>query len=93
MFWKITLPMVSPVMLLTSVYTLIISFTDITNPVLGYIQYEAFRGLRFEYASAIGWIYFMFIIILVSSIFIIFKNYIYSTAGEKGVGKNEWKDL
>jgi ABC-type sugar transport system permease subunit len=93
MFWKITLPMISPVMLLTIVYTIVASFTEITNPILSYIQSHAFRRLDFAYAAALGWIYFLFIIVLVVIVFILFKNYIYTTVGTKGALKNERKDL
>ena len=37
-FWKITLPMVSPILLLNLVYTVIASFPDRTNTVLEYIS-------------------------------------------------------
>lgn len=84
MFWKITLPMISPTMLLAVTYTLIISFTDISNPILEYIQGYAFKELKFEYAAAIGWIYFLFIILLVSFCFMLFRNYIYTTTEVKG---------
>ncbi|HOJ09075.1 MAG TPA: sugar ABC transporter permease [Clostridiales bacterium] len=92
MFWKITLPMISPIMLLTIVYTIIASFTDISNPILAYIQSNAFRSLRFEYAAAIGWVYFLFIILLVSLVFILLGNHIYTTSELKGGAKNERKD-
>lgn len=93
MFWKITLPMISPIMLLIIVYSIITSFTDINNPMLSYIQSKAFQSLQFEYAAAMGWIYFMFIILLVSAVFILFRNYIYSTSGGKGAIRNERKDF
>ncbi|HOJ10110.1 MAG TPA: sugar ABC transporter permease [Clostridiales bacterium] len=79
MFWKITFPMISPILLLNIVYTLIASFTDITNPILEYIQNLAFKGMEFEYAATIGWIYFVFIIILVMLVFILLRNYVYTT--------------
>ena len=78
MFWKITLPMISPVMLLNIIYTLLDSFTDISNPILSYIQDYAFTRTEFAYAAAIGWIYFIFIMILILVIFMIMKNHLYS---------------
>ncbi|HBM81130.1 MAG TPA: sugar ABC transporter permease [Clostridiaceae bacterium] len=78
MFWKITLPMISPVMLLNIIYTLLDSFTDISNPILSYIQDYAFTRTDFAYAAAIGWIYFIFIMILILVIFMIMKNHLYS---------------
>lgn len=93
MFWKITFPMLSPIMLLTTIYTIIASFTDISNPVLDYIRKNAFISSRFEYAAAMGWIYFLFIIALVSAVFMAFRNYIYSTFESRGIKKDGRKDL
>ena len=90
MFWKITIPMISPIMLLNIIYTLVDSFTDISNPILDYIQTNAFRRTQFEYAAAIGWIYFLFILLLVFIIFMTMKGRIYSTMPEGG-SKDEAK--
>jgi ABC-type sugar transport system permease subunit len=66
-FWKITLPMVAPMMQLVIVYTILDSFTHFNNPVLGYIREQTFsEARRFEYGAAIGWIYFLFIIVFIS---------------------------
>ena len=69
-FWKITLPMLSPVMLVNIVYTIIDSFTDHFNRVLWYIDLVTFRTqLRIGYPSALGNIYFILIFIFVILIF------------------------
>jgi len=91
MFWKITLPMISPIMLLNIIYTLVDSFTDVTNPILAYIQSNAFTSLRFEYAAAMGWIYFLFIIIVVVCVMSILNRYIF-LAEVKGGAKNDKKE-
>ncbi|MGE5558419.1 MAG: carbohydrate ABC transporter permease [Bacillota bacterium] len=59
-FWKITIPMISPIIVLNVIYTVIDSFTDWNNPVLRYIINDvAFGGqLDYCYASALSWIYF-----------------------------------
>ena len=72
-FWKITIPMVSPITFLNIVYTIIISFTDINNEVLQYIKGKIFRGsqLNFEYGSARYWIYTVVIFAVVGIVFAI----------------------
>jgi ABC-type sugar transport system permease subunit len=72
-FWKITLPMLSPVILINIVYTIIDSFTDYFNTVLRYIRVVSFTNseMRMGYASALGNIYFILIFILVIIIFVI----------------------
>jgi len=71
MFWKITLPMLSPVVLVNIIYTIIDSFTDYFNTVLRYIQVVTFNSsdMRLGYPSALGNIYFLFIFILVMVVF------------------------
>lgn len=70
-FWKITLPMLSPVILFNVVYTIIDSFTDYFNTVLRYIRVVTFQysEMRMGYPSALGNIYFIIIFILVIIVF------------------------
>ncbi|MGI6569547.1 MAG: carbohydrate ABC transporter permease [Caldicoprobacterales bacterium] len=79
MFWKITLPMISPVILLNIIYTIIDSFTDSMNPILDFIHTTAFVNRQMEYAAAIGWIYFVFIFLVVGLVFLVMRRYIYHT--------------
>lgn len=65
MFWKITLPTLSPIILLNVIYTIVDGFTDVFNPILGYIRSVAFAGqFKLGYAAALGWIYFVFIFLI-----------------------------
>ncbi len=69
-FWKVTLPMLSPVILVNIVYTIIDSFTDYFNRVLWYIRLVTFdTELRIGYPSALGTIYFILIFVLVVLVF------------------------
>jgi ABC-type sugar transport system permease subunit len=72
-FWKITLPMLSPVILVNIVYTIIDSFTDYFNTVLRYIRVVTFESseMRLGYPSALGNIYFILVFLLVIIIFLI----------------------
>ena len=82
MFWKITLPMISPVILLNFIYSLIDSFTDANNPIVDYILSASFAKNQFEYGAAMGWIYFIFIFIVCMSVFAIMKKRVFNI-GEK----------
>jgi ABC-type sugar transport system permease subunit len=53
-FWKITLPIMSPIILLNSIYTLVDSFTSSTNSVIEYILQIKVKIQNYEYAAAIG---------------------------------------
>jgi ABC-type sugar transport system permease subunit len=70
-FWKITLPMLSPVILFNVVYSIIDSFTDYFNTVLRYIRVVSFQSseMRMGYPSALGNIYFVIVFILVIIVF------------------------
>ncbi|MDR1892779.1 MAG: sugar ABC transporter permease [Oscillospiraceae bacterium] len=58
-FWKITFPMVSPLILTCFVFTVIDSFTSFDNQVMQMIDDTAFKGnFDFSLSSAMGWIYF-----------------------------------
>ena len=59
-FWKITFPMVMPIMMVNLIYTIIDDFTDYGNGVLRYIV-SVGADLDFSYSSAMSWIYFVII--------------------------------
>lgn len=72
MFWKITLPMMAPIMLLTIVYTIVASFTKASG-MMDYIISQAFGSdiPKFPFSAAMGWIYFLFILLMLGIVFII----------------------
>ena len=77
MFWLITLPMITPMMLLNLVYTVIDSFNDSQNWLLRYINRISFTGgNEYEYAAAMSWLFFIWIIILIAVIFLVMRPFI-----------------
>ena len=65
-FWKITLPMLSPVILVAAIYTVIDSFTDPLNSVVNYIMDISIREqLRLGYGAALSWVYFIVVFLLI----------------------------
>lgn len=82
-FWKITVPMISPMLLLNLIYTLVDSFTNIRNPLLEYIQSYGFKKAQFHYGAAMGWIYFTFIVFIILIIFAIMKGYMHTNEVEE----------
>lgn len=73
-FWKITLPMLTPMMLLNIVYTIIDSFTDYGNSVILMIYNAAFSQVRFGYSSAMAWLYCLAIAVLLGLVFLFLKK-------------------
>ncbi|SEM60692.1 carbohydrate ABC transporter permease [Paenibacillus sp. OV219] len=82
MFWKITLPLMTPIILLNLVYTCVDSFTDINNRMMVYIKDTAFTKIEMGYSSALGWIYFLFIFVLLVLVFASTRRLVVYT-GEK----------
>lgn len=82
-FWKVTVPMISPMLLLNLIYTIVDSFTNVTNPMLEYIQSYGFKNAQFEYGAAMGWIYFAFVGVVVVVVFGLMKNYMHTNEVEE----------
>ena len=68
-FWKITFPMISPMILVNAVYTIIDSFTTDQNTVMVFIDrvYTQASGGK-EISSAMSWMYFMIVILIVAAV-------------------------
>lgn len=73
-FWKITLPMLTPMMLLNVVYTIIDTFTDYGNAVVLMIYNTAFSQVRFGYSSALAWLYCLGIAIFLGIVYALLKK-------------------
>ncbi len=75
-FWKITLPMISPMILVNGVYTIIDSFTTESNPVMVYVQ-RAYTESSQEISTAMAWIYFAIVGLAVALIAAIMSGFVF----------------
>ncbi|MBW7455716.1 carbohydrate ABC transporter permease [Paenibacillus sepulcri] len=74
-FWKITLPACVPFISLNVLYTIIDLFTFPLNPVLKHIKDNMFKiDTGYGYASALAWIYFGFIFVLIAIVLWLFAR-------------------
>jgi len=64
-FWKITFPMVSPLILVNTVYTIIDLLINSSNTVMELIRDTAFASQDYGMSSAMAWIYFAAILLIV----------------------------
>lgn len=69
-FWKITFPMLSPIILLNTIYTIVDGFTDASNVLMEKI-YDLSMGMQFSTAAAMSWTYFVAILIIVGILYMI----------------------
>ena len=68
-FWKITFPMCGPYLLLNAIYTIIDSFTNISNPLIYRVKNEMAGLKNFGTATAAVWLYFIIIAIVLGIAF------------------------
>ena len=76
-FWKITLPMVSPMILVNTVYTVIDSFTSSSNSVMSYISrvYQQANGQVLS--SAMSWMYFLIVMLIIAVVAAILSAFVF----------------
>ena len=72
-FWKITLPMIKPIALVNTVYTIVDYFTSTDNMVMEQVL-SNIRELRLGWASAMAWIYFAVIGIILAVVLFLFEG-------------------
>jgi len=75
-FWKIMIPMVSPMILIALVYSIVDSFTDYNNLFMRKIT-GLTTNLSIEYSSALSLIYFVFVMIFVIVVYKIVSRFVF----------------
>ena len=82
-FWKITLPMISPMILVNTVYTVIDAFTSADNIVMRYIDniYSSPGGNVLS--SAMAWMYFLLVMVIIAAVAGILSAYTFYQRQER----------
>ena len=76
-FWKITFPMISPMILVNTIYTVIDSFTRSSNSVMMYIDKVYQEPNRHVVSSAMSWIYFLIVLALIGVVSALISGYVF----------------
>ena len=76
-FWKITFPMISPMILVNAVYTIIDSFTTNQNTVMKFIDSVYTQSNGKEISSAMSWMYFLIVILIVAIVAAIASAFVF----------------
>lgn len=76
-FWKITFPMCGPYILLNVVYTIIDSFTNLSNPLISQIRSDLMGLKNFGVASAAAWVYFVAIFAVLGIVFAVMQRRVF----------------
>lgn len=76
-FWKITLPMVSSLILVNIIYTIIDFFCRSDNEVMEYISQTMIGNLKYDLSAAMAWIYFVCCMAIIGIISLIISKKVY----------------
>lgn len=70
-FWKITFPMISPMMFTCLIYTIIDTFIDYSNEIILSIHQMAFTQLRYAYACTMAWVFFVLMSLVILVVYLV----------------------
>ena len=76
-FWKITFPMISPMILVNGIYTIIDSFTTDSNSVMMYIQQVQKQPDGQVLSSAMAWMYFIIVMLMLAAAAGLFSAFVF----------------
>lgn len=68
-FWLITFPMVMPMILVNVIYSIVDTFVSESNQVMEYVYQLSFKNFNFGLSSAICWIYFAVIAVILAIVY------------------------
>ena len=75
-FWKITFPMISPMILVNAIYSVIDAFTRSSNITMSYIMDTVYK-FNIPRATAMSWIYFAVVMLIIAAVAGILSMFIF----------------
>jgi len=76
-FWKITFPMVSPLILVNVVYSVVDYFLRTDNRVMEKINITLMQRMEFGFATAMAWVYFLAVILILGAAIAVISRRVY----------------
>jgi len=76
-FWKITVPMISPIVFVNIIYSVVDMFTRSDNVIMALISDVAFNKMNYSASSAMAWIYFAALSIVLGVVAIICYRFVF----------------
>lgn len=76
-FWKITFPMISPMILVNAIYTVIDSFTAQSNQMMKLISTVYSQASGHERSTAMAWMYFLVVVALLMVVALALGGYVF----------------
>ncbi len=78
-FWKITFPVIGPFIFANTVYTFIMACMGIKNKVIDYVLTVATENFDYSFASAMMWMYFIAMLVVIALIFAMFRKMLFNS--------------
>ena len=80
-FWKITFPLVSPMILMNVIFTIIDYCTTSVNPVIKLVNQQS-SNLNFAYAAGLSWMYLLVVLLFVGIVYrVVNRRIVYMEEG------------
>ena len=76
-FWKITFPMISPMILVNAVYTIIDAFTSESNAVMRLIDQVYGQPGGNVLSAAMAWMYFLVVILILALVCLLMSTFVF----------------
>ena len=74
-FWKITVPILSPIILVNTIYTVIDGFTRADNTVMALINDVAYNKMNYSASSAMAWLYLAMVLLVLGAVALISRRF------------------
>ena len=76
-FWKITLPLISPMILVNAVYTVVDQLSGMSNDIVSRMYQVAMKDLQYTTSAAMGVLYFAIVITILIVVMLIISRFVY----------------
>ncbi|MDR0556945.1 MAG: sugar ABC transporter permease [Treponema sp.] len=76
-FWKVTFPMVSPLILVNVIYSVVDYFIRTDNTVMTKIRTTLMQRLEYGFATAMAWVYFLAVAVILGIVAFIISKKVY----------------
>ena len=76
-FWKVTFPMISPMILVNAIYTVIDAFTRTNNPAMNYASEQLYHNPVPGIGVAMSWIYFLLVALIIAVVGAIASSFVF----------------
>lgn len=82
-FWKITFPLITPMLLVNLFFSIITNVTDSRNAIVSLINTIGFSKSMFGQAAAMSWLYLLVVLLLIVLVVLVMKRFVFYQGKER----------